>query len=136
MPGLTVWNEDDLTDRGLTLYETLGHAELLLTDHSSVWIDYLLLGRPIVFTIADREDYSASRGHYFTPLEDHLPGPIVETLDDLRAVLTRPVDDLLRTWGPALASSRDVHHRFADGRSSERVVDAVSSRCSTFSSRK
>jgi len=129
MPGLTVWNEDDLTARGLTLYEALGHAELLLTDYSSVWIDYLLLGRPIVFTIGDQAEYSESRGHYFTPLEDYLPGPFVETLDGLEAVISTPIDDLLETWGPALASSRAFHHRYADGHSAERIVRTVAARC-------
>ena len=127
MPGLTVWNEDDLTARGLTLYQALGHAELLLTDHSSVWIDYLLLGRPVVFTIGDRDDYSESRGHYFTPLEEYLPGPVVDTLDGLHSVIRTPLDDLARTWGPSLASSQALHHRYVDDRSAERIVRVVSS---------
>ncbi len=126
MPGLTVWNEDDLTARELTLYQALGHAELLLTDHSSVWIDYLLLGRPIIFTIGDQEDYSESRGHYFTPLEDHLPGPLVDTVGGLESVISAPVEDLLRTWAPALASSQALHHRFVDDRSAERIARRVS----------
>ncbi len=135
MPGLTVWNEDDLTDRELTLYQALGHAELLLTDHSSVWIDYLLLGRPIVFTIGDRDEYAASRGHYFTPLEDHLPGPLVDTLEGLRSVLATPFDDLVRTWAPSLANSQAYHHRHVDDRSAERIVGTVTSRWRRTSSR-
>ena len=127
-PGLTVWNDEDLTARGLTLYETLGHAEMLLTDYSSAWIDYLLLGRPIVFTIGDRDEYSESRGYYFTPLEEYLPGPMVETLEGLKAVLSTPVDDLLETWGSCLASSRALHHRFVDGQSSERIVRSICTR--------
>ncbi len=135
MPGLTVWNEDDLTARDLTLYQALGHAEMLVTDHSSVWIDYLLLGRPIVFTIGDRDEYSASRGHYFTPLEDHLPGPLVDTLEGLRALLATPFDDLARTWAPSLAASQALHHKYVDDRSAERIVTTVTSRWRTTSSR-
>ncbi len=127
MPGLTVWNEDDLTARELTLYQALGHAEMLVTDHSSVWIDYLLLGRPIVFTIGDRDEYSAGRGHYFTPLEDHLPGPLVDTLEGLRSVLATPFDDLVRTWAPSLAASQAIHHKYVDDRSAERIVRSVTS---------
>ena len=126
LPGLTVWNEEDLAARDLTLYQALGHAELLLTDHSSVWIDYLLLRRPVVFTIGDREDYSESRGHYFTPLEEYLPGPAVDTLEGLASVLSTSYEELVRTWAEPLASSQAFHHRFVDDRSAERIVKTVS----------
>jgi CDP-glycerol glycerophosphotransferase (TagB/SpsB family) len=128
LPGLTVWGEDDLAARDLTLCEVLGHAELLLTDHSSIWIDYLLLGRPIIYTIGDREDYAESRGHYFTPLEEHLPGPLVDTLEGLRGVLATPFDDLRRTWAPSLKSSQAFHHEYVDDRSAERIVAYVTPR--------
>ena len=81
----------------------------------------------IVFTIGDREDYSESRGHYFTPLEDHLPGPLVNTLEGLRSVLATPLDELRRTWGPALEASQAVHHRYVDDHSAERIVATVTS---------
>jgi CDP-glycerol glycerophosphotransferase (TagB/SpsB family) len=127
MPGLTVWNEEDLEARDLTLYQVLGHAELLLTDHSSVWIDYLLLGRPMVFTIGDWEEYATGRGHYFTPLEEHLPGPRVDTLEALGSALATPFDDLVRTWAPRVAESRRLHHRYVDNHSAERIVKTATS---------
>jgi CDP-glycerol glycerophosphotransferase (TagB/SpsB family) len=54
--------EDEVAD----LYPLLGQADILLTDYSSVFFDYLLLDRPIIFTAFDREDYeNKDRGFYY-----------------------------------------------------------------------
>ncbi len=66
-----------------TLYEVLAHADVLVTDHSSVWIDFLLTQRPMVFAISDLEEYSSSRGYYFSDLHEVLPGPVATDVDEL-----------------------------------------------------
>jgi hypothetical protein len=60
-------------------------------------------------------------------LEDHLPGPRVDSLEGLRSLLATPFDDLVRSWGPALAESRNLHHRYVDDHSAERIVATVTS---------
>ena len=40
----------------LTIYHVLNAFDLLITDYSSVYVDYLLLNRPIVFSCPDFED--------------------------------------------------------------------------------
>lgn len=55
-------------------YEFLRYADCLITDYSSVYFDYLLLDRPIVFYNYDYEEYlSQSRELYF-PYEEFTPG--------------------------------------------------------------
>ena len=47
-------------------YEALGGADILITDYSSCFFDYLILDRPIIHYIYDYDNYkSADRGVYY-----------------------------------------------------------------------
>jgi CDP-glycerol glycerophosphotransferase len=82
--GVRVVTNEDLRDAGVQLYELIGASSALLTDYSSVWIDYLVLDRPIGFVVPDEAGYASGRG--FDPADalDWLPGPKLRTLDDVR----------------------------------------------------
>ena len=49
-------------------------ADVLITDYSSIYIDYLLLERPMLFLPYDREDYLKTRGFNFD-YDEVTPGP-------------------------------------------------------------
>lgn len=59
----------------LDLYEVLPIADVLITDYSSVYFDYLLLDRPIGFTVDDIESYQNTRGFVFDNPLEYMPGP-------------------------------------------------------------
>ena len=124
---LEILDDADLAERGLSVYGLLAQADVLVTDHSSVWIDYLLMDRPLVFSIADLAAYSSTRGHYFTPLEDALPGPVVSSVNDLFLALKGSFldDEDQARWRARRAESTPIHHRFIDSSSSERVAAEI-----------
>ena len=62
IPGALVVTNDDLSAVGLQLYELIGASRGLLTDYSSVWVDYLALDRPVGFVVPDEDDYTRGRG--------------------------------------------------------------------------
>jgi CDP-glycerol glycerophosphotransferase (TagB/SpsB family) len=101
-------------------------VDALVTDYSSVLVDFAATGRPIVFFAPDVEAYSHSRGLY----EDYdvLSGGHVErtwaqALDRLGAVLTNgPARDAASAASRALG---DRFHEHTDGRSAARVVEHV-----------
>jgi len=72
-------------------YLVLPHADVLLTDYSSVYFDYLAVDRPIVFFAYDRASYTATRGFYFD-YDAVTPGEIVTDADALPAALTAALD--------------------------------------------
>ena len=41
--------DEDLKNEDIDFYEILGASDLLITDYSSVYFDYLLLNKPIIF---------------------------------------------------------------------------------------
>ncbi len=63
--------------------ELLAISDLLITDYSSSFFDYVITESPILFFMPDKKSYEEEiRGFYF-PIEDSLPGPIAETKEEL-----------------------------------------------------
>lgn len=99
-------------------------SDLLITDYSSVFFDYLCLKRPIIFYTYDIDTYRDQlRGFYFD-FENDAPGPLVQTTDQLiEAIEQASVTDA--------ASSETLlrfHQKFCHlekGVSTERVVKSV-----------
>lgn len=65
------WLGEDLAE---DVMEVLDVFDLLITDYSSIYIDFLLTGRPLMFLPYDQEEYLALRGFNF-PYEKITPGP-------------------------------------------------------------
>lgn len=55
-------NDDFLYCHNITLYKALSITDFIVSDISSVVIDYLLLNKPIILSFADQESYENSRG--------------------------------------------------------------------------
>ncbi|NEU56301.1 CDP-glycerol glycerophosphotransferase family protein [Halorussus sp. MSC15.2] len=73
------------------VYPLLRYADALVTDYSSLYFDYLLLDRPVVFYPYDLDEYRARRGFYFD-YESVTPGTVARTFDGLLAGLDRALD--------------------------------------------
>nr|WP_129408529.1 CDP-glycerol glycerophosphotransferase family protein [Marinitoga lauensis] len=56
--------DKDLERNNMDLYELINGVDLLITDYSSIYFDYLLLNRPIIFTPVDLEEYRKTRVSY------------------------------------------------------------------------
>ena len=87
-------------------------SDLLITDYSSVFFDYANLRRPMIFI----------RGFYIDL--DELPGPIVETEDDLLKAIKNAEED-----APAFAEKYEAFHKkynsLDDGDASKRVAEIL-----------
>jgi CDP-glycerol glycerophosphotransferase (TagB/SpsB family) len=97
-------------DADLNAY--LGLCDLLVTDYSSVSLDFLLMRRPVIYYAPDLEEYARTRGFAIDPttlpghLEQETTGLLAAVADALRA-LSDPeaaadpsVDGVLRDlWG-------------------------------------
>ncbi|HCF38358.1 MAG TPA: hypothetical protein DER56_04685, partial [Thermosipho africanus] len=71
------------------VYTFLNLLDILMTDYSSIYFDFLLWNRPIIFFPYDLEYYrDEDRGLIFD-YEDFTPGPKVYTLDSLHALLSQ-----------------------------------------------
>lgn len=119
---IMILNNNDIAALGIQLYEFVACTDVLLTDYSSISTDYLLLDRPIIFTLDDYEQYVSSRGVYPDNARDYMPGPHVYTMDDLLMAF----EDVIAgkdAYADARAMVRGRYHTYHDGNSSQRIID-------------
>ncbi|HJX77038.1 CDP-glycerol glycerophosphotransferase family protein [Glutamicibacter sp.] len=96
-------------------------TDVLITDYSSVFFDYSLLRRPIVFYAYDLENYRDNLRGFYLDYQNEMPGPIVET----EAELWDAVADALEGKNIGGVEREAFVKRFApydDGFASRRVV--------------
>lgn len=77
---IKVFGSADLRARGARLQNILGEVDVLWTDFSSIYVDFLLTGRPMGFPFEDLDAYAAERGFLFDNVRERLPGPILGTV--------------------------------------------------------
>ena len=100
-------------------------SDMLITDYSSVFFDYAILNRPILFYMYDLEQYRDEMRGFYLGLEE-LPGQIVQDEENVLA-------EILKLCSADVGSNPVVQHdefnrRFNylnDGKASERIVEKV-----------
>jgi CDP-glycerol glycerophosphotransferase (TagB/SpsB family) len=103
--------------------ELLKHVDVLITDYSSIYMDFLLLDRPVIFNPVDLQEYEAQRGFFFC-YGDHTPGPKTVTEADFLAAL----DVELRGADPYRedrARTRALFHAHPSGGARARILQRV-----------
>lgn len=124
LQALRLLTEDELAQHGLTVYTALPAFDGLITDMSSVWVDYLLLDRPIIFAFPDIADYRRGRGLNLEPYEDWVPGPFARSIEELITALA----ELTSGTDPGAAErgrARLRFHHHTDDRSTRRLLQTL-----------
>ncbi|MGM8213616.1 CDP-glycerol glycerophosphotransferase family protein [Virgibacillus sp. W0430] len=104
-----------------TIMELLVLTDILITDYSSVFFDYSLLKRPMIFFAYDLEDYIEERDFYYN-YRELVPGPIVI---DTESIVKTIKEDMFNINEITEFSNRFFD--FADGKATERIVDCIMS---------
>ncbi|WP_144460668.1 glycosyltransferase [Siminovitchia fortis] len=73
--------KDYLVPDSIDTNELLSITDILITDYSSIFFDFLVTKKPILFYMWDYDDYKSNRGMYIEV--DQLPGPISTSLESL-----------------------------------------------------
>jgi len=77
----------------VTLNEILNVADMLVTDYSSAYFDYLLLDKPILFISDDENEYAETRGFILDCPEFWRPGPKVTNIDEFITEASKLLND-------------------------------------------
>lgn len=75
-------------DRYSDIYPLFKDVDVLITDYSSIYTDFLLLDRPICFFVYDLDDYLRQE-RMLLASEKSFPGPRVKTFDELLGTIER-----------------------------------------------
>jgi CDP-glycerol glycerophosphotransferase (TagB/SpsB family) len=105
--------------------EILGAVDIVITDYSSICLDFLILDRPMIFLPYDYEEYNRVRGFLFEYYNATV-GPKPSTQTEFITAIQHSVED------PGKDSAQrklqlQRFHAFRDGRSCERVTQLVNS---------
>ncbi|MGN0497183.1 MAG: CDP-glycerol glycerophosphotransferase family protein [Lachnospiraceae bacterium] len=124
LSNIVLLENEQLVEQDIQVNELLGWADALISDYSSAAIDYLILNRPLAFTLDDVEEYSSNRGFVFDNIRDWLPGKEIFSVDDFLCF----VEEI----GKGIDSSREkrenirnILHQFDDDKNSKRVLDVL-----------
>lgn len=115
-------NDEELRNNNIQLYQLIKCADALISDYSSISIDYLLLDRPIIYTLDDYEQYDKSRGLFPHNAIDYMPGYHVYTVEELNNSIIE-----IRKGIDRYSDDRKLvmnnYHTYRDGNSSRRILD-------------
>ena len=121
---ILVVHDEDLQDMGIQLYQFIPFADAMISDYSSITVDYLLLDRPMIFTLDDYDQYDKSRGLYPKNAIGYMKGYHVYNQKELQDSLTEILSgvDKYKEDRHAIMSE---YHTYVDGNSSERVLKRI-----------
>ncbi|MCR5737223.1 MAG: CDP-glycerol glycerophosphotransferase family protein [Eubacterium sp.] len=102
--------------------ELLSITDVLISDYSSIFYDFLASGKPVLFYIEDLEKYKEDRGLYLQPSE--LPGPACTTLSDLGDAINN-LHAVMNEYHEKYEAAKQFACPYDDGQAAQRIVDIV-----------
>lgn len=100
----------------------LGMTDILITDYSSIFFDFMITDKPIIFYAWDHELYSHYRGMYFT--DDELPGPILDDIETVGHELQH-IGQSSQTYTTKYQTLKNKVVPYDDGHVTERMVATI-----------
>ena len=96
-------------------------ADILVTDYSSVFFDFSILEKPVIFYMYDLEHYANEMRGFYLSL-DELPGPIVQDEDSLINEIRKTAD-----WvaDDKYIGFKERFNPYEEGNSSKRVLKKI-----------
>lgn len=94
-------------------------CDTLITDYSSVCMDFALLSKPCIFFAFDLESYEKERSFYFD-YESYVPGPVVKDFGSVIKEIKNP-----RKNEEKLRNFRDFNFDYIDCNNTERVFERI-----------
>ena len=99
--------------------ELLLISDILITDYSSIMIEFALLNKPVIFFAYDLDNYMDNERGFYLDYKKDLPGPIVYSTEELVNTIKDGIDT------SKLNSFIQTQFDDVDGNSSKRIVDFV-----------
>jgi CDP-glycerol glycerophosphotransferase (TagB/SpsB family) len=131
LPDLSHLSAVRLLPSNVDPYPLLRHTHALISDYSSIFFDYLLLDRPVVFYPYDLDAYrTRSRGLY-DDYDSVTPGPKAYDAEGLERMLTALLssyDEHARCYAAERAAVRNRFYEHVDDRASARLFDILRDR--------
>lgn len=103
-------DDSDISSADASLYGLLACVDGLVTDYSSVAIDFMLVDKPIGFTLNDFHEYGDTQGFVFNDPLKYMPGDHIFTFNDFIDFVNEIVNDEDRHREDRLSIMGEVHN--------------------------
>lgn len=100
--------------------DLLAVIDVLVTDYSSIFFDFIPSGKPIFYYAYDLAEYQAERGMYFD-LED-MPGEVCHTIESLASGI-ESISTLDRSSDPDYVAAMEKFCAHEDGNATARAIN-------------
>lgn len=119
----------DMSQKKVPEFSALAReCDLLITDYSSVYIEALYLGKPIICFGYDIEHYRTQEDGLLYDMDLAFPGPIVTQFDDLLEAITAGLGLERSAVLQQQETARKLFFKYSDTLNSQRVKEAVIAR--------
>ncbi len=115
-------------DNSKDIYPALKNIDIMISDYSSVYMDFLLLNKPILFFTYDIDEYEKNEREFYYDYEALTPGVKCSTQEELLNEILNIIkdgDDIYRDQREVLCKKTFDN---CDGKSSERIVKYLKNR--------
>ncbi|WP_144554149.1 CDP-glycerol glycerophosphotransferase family protein [Bacillus sp. X1(2014)] len=102
--------------------ELLSLVDILVTDYSSIFFDFLVTNKPILFYIWDYDDYREERGMYLS--DDELPGPTLFTVQEVAGAV-QEISKISENYRSVYQAAKNKFTKHDDGNVTTRIVQYV-----------
>ena len=117
---ISEFNISKVTDEDL--YQLLSKTDILITDYSSVYFDFLLLDRPVIFTPFDFKDYISKDREMYYDYDKVTPGPRCENWNEVMNEIEKLMNGEDNYRGER-KKTNNYFNKYQDGNSSKRVYE-------------
>lgn len=121
---IVMLDNDFLFDNDFQINQLLGCSDALISDYSSAAVDYMLLDKPIAFTLDDVDEYSDSRGFVFDNIKEWLPGEELYSFADFCRFIEEVSEGKDNTSKKRRCLLKKMH-KYHDNQSCKRIVEVL-----------
>jgi len=104
--------------------EILPKTDILITDYSSVYFDYLLRDKPIIFAPFDYDNYITKDREFYYNYNEVTPGPKCKDWNEVLEWIKKFKNDPT-IYADERQKVRDRFHKYQDGKNCERVYNEI-----------
>lgn len=122
---IVIVRDSELYKMGIQLYQMVKLADAVISDYSSIAIDFMVLDRPLVYTLDDYEEYNRSRGLFPPNAIDFMPGYHVYSVADLEESLDEICVHETDKYRSERQAAKKHYHKYLDGDSSKRILELL-----------
>ena len=110
-----------IAPKNADIQELLAITDILITDYSSVYCDFLLVNKPILLFTYDYDRFMKEGRGFYYDFKKIAPGPLLYTGKELINAI-KNIDEICKDFDERRLKTREIYNKYFDGNSTERVL--------------